>query len=141
MARHTSPQHPTVQRALIALATAGAALGAGAATAHAEAAAPLVDVPSRPTSLGRIDPQTGLAALTGTVGYVTGPVAGLKPNPLAGTGADPLDNGLGTQVADFKPVDSRMLTGPVAQAQSLGAVPGAGLVTGLLGAGQGAPLG
>ncbi|MGW2745324.1 hypothetical protein [Streptomyces sp. NPDC001450] len=140
MARHASSQHPTARRALIALATAGAALGAGAATAHA-AAAPVVDVPWRPTALGKVDPKAGLSALTGTVGYVTGPVAGLKPNPLAGTGVDPLDNGVGTQVADFKPVGTQMLTGPVAQAQSLSAVPGVGLVTGLLGGGAGAPLG
>ncbi|MEV6841136.1 hypothetical protein AB0N17_42810 [Streptomyces sp. NPDC051133] len=132
MARHTSSQHPTAQRALIALATAGAALGAGAATAHADPAASLVDVPWRPTSLGRIDPQAGLTALTSGVGYVTGPVAGLKPNPLAGTGVDPLDNGVGTQVADFKPVGSRMLTGPVAEARSLEAVPVVGQVLGTL---------
>ncbi|MFF5017744.1 hypothetical protein [Streptomyces sp. NPDC001165] len=140
MARHASPQHPTARRALIALATAGAALGAGAATAHA-AAAPVLDVPWRPTSLGNVDPDAGLTALTGTVGYVTGPVAGLKPNPLAGTGVDPLNNGVGTQVADFKPVGTQMVTGPVAQAKSLSAVPGVGLVTGLLGGSTGAPLG
>ncbi|WP_030746912.1 hypothetical protein [Streptomyces sp. NRRL S-31] len=131
MARHTSPQHPAAQRALIALATAGAALGAGAATAHADAGPQLLNVPWRPTSLGKVDPQAGLTALTGSVGYVTGPVAGLKPNPLAGTGVDPLDNGLGTQVGDFKPVGSRTVTGPLAQARSLGGVPVAG---GLLGA-------
>jgi hypothetical protein len=133
MARHSSPQDPTAQRAVIALATAGAALGAGAATAHAAPAAPVVDVPWRPTSLGRIDPQAGLAAVTGTVGYVTGPVSGLRPNPLAGTGVDPLDNGVGTQVADFRPIGSQMLTAPVAEANSLGEVPGAGQALGVLG--------
>ncbi|MET7702856.1 MULTISPECIES: hypothetical protein [unclassified Streptomyces] len=123
MARHLSLHHPTAQRALVALATAGAALGAGAATAAADTA-PAVDVMrSRPTSLGNIDPQAGLGALTGTVGYVTGPVAGLKPNPLAGTGVDPLDNGVGTQLADFKPLASQALTGPVAQASSIGSIP------------------
>ncbi|MFF7971809.1 hypothetical protein [Streptomyces sp. NPDC007905] len=141
MARHTSLQYPAAQRALIALATAGAALGAGAAAAHADAAGRPVEVPWRPTSLGNIDPKAGLASLTGTVGYVTGPVAGLKPNPLAGTGVDPLDNGVGTQVADFKPLTSQALTRPVAEARSLGAVPVAGQVTGLLGGGTGAPLG
>ncbi|MEV6112136.1 hypothetical protein AB0L59_06335 [Streptomyces sp. NPDC052109] len=133
MARQTSPQHPAAQRALIALATAGAALGAGAATAHADTAAPIVEVPWRPTSVGKIDPQAGLAALTGTVGYVTGPVAGLKPNPLAGTGVDPLDNGVGTQVADFRPVGSQMLTGPVAEAPTVGAVPVVGQALGAVG--------
>lgn len=124
MARQTSPQHPVAQRALIALATAGAVLGAGAATAHAGPTAPVVGVPASP--LGKVDPQAGLTALADTVPYVTGPVAGLKPNPLAGTGVDPLDNGIGTQLSDFKPVGSQMLTSPVAEAESLGAVPVAG---------------
>ncbi|MFC7865378.1 hypothetical protein ACFU5B_16340 [Streptomyces murinus] len=128
MARHSKPQHPTARRALFALVTAGAALGAGAAAAQADTSAPLVHVPWRPTSLGNIDPEAGLTVLTGTVGYVTGPVAGLKPNPLAGTGVDPLDNGVGTQVADFKPVGSQMLTAPIAEAQSLGSLPVVGQV-------------
>ncbi|MFE3851099.1 hypothetical protein ACFXPN_08135 [Streptomyces griseorubiginosus] len=129
MARY---ENPTAQRALVALATAGVALGAGATAASA--AEPVVDVVrTRPTSLGNIDPQSGLQGLTGTVGYVTGPVAGLKPNPLAGTGVDPLDNGVGTQLADFQPLATRALTGPVAQAQSIGSMPVVGQVAGLLG--------
>ncbi|MGC5568437.1 hypothetical protein ACPYPG_37105 [Streptomyces sp. FR-108] len=134
MARHTAYQNPTARRALLALTTAGIAAGAGATAAVADTD-PVVDViRTRPTSLGTIDPQAGLQALTGTVGYVTGPVAGLKPNPLAGTGVDPLDNGLGTQIADFPPLATTMLTAPVAQAQSLGGVPVLGQVTTLLGA-------
>ncbi|MEV0635418.1 hypothetical protein AB0I77_10705 [Streptomyces sp. NPDC050619] len=133
MARYASSHNPTAQRALVALATVGVALGAGAATASADTD-PVVDVMrTRPTSLGNIDPQSGLQALTGTVGYVTGPVAGLKPNPLAGTGVDPLDNGVGTKLADFKPLTSQALTGPVAQARSIGSMPVVGEVTGLLG--------
>nr|WSY52256.1 hypothetical protein OG999_20440 [Streptomyces sp. NBC_00886] len=133
MARHKSPQHPTAQRALVALATAGVALGAGAATAAADTA-PVADVMrTRPTSPGSMDPQAGLQATTGIVGYVTGPIAGLKPNPLAGTGADPLDNGVATQLADFQPLASRALTGPVAEADSIGSMPVVGQVAGLLG--------
>ncbi|MGV9554203.1 hypothetical protein [Streptomyces sp. NPDC003401] len=129
MARHASPHRPTAQRALIALATVGVALGAGATTASAQEAATATGVPhARPASLGDVDPQAGLRALTGTVGHATGPVAGLKPNPLAGTGVDPLDNGVGTQLADFRPVTSRALTGPVAQAESIGSVPVVGQV-------------
>ncbi|MFK4106364.1 hypothetical protein ACI2L1_41210 [Streptomyces sp. NPDC019531] len=128
MARHETP---TAQRALVALATAGVALGAGATAASA--AEPVADVVrTRPTSLGNIDPHAGLQGLTSTVGHVTGPVAGLKPNPLAGTGADPLDNGVSTQLADFQPLATQALTGPVAQAQSIGSVPVAGQVAGLL---------
>ncbi|MEU1010462.1 hypothetical protein ACIP4Y_15660 [Streptomyces sp. NPDC088810] len=123
MARHTSPEHPAAQRALITLVAAGAALGAGAATASADSIPAGLGVNHRPMDVGRIDPQSGLRATTGMVHYVTGPVAALKPNPLAGTGVDPLDNGVGTQLADFKPVGSQTLTRPVAQAPSVGSMP------------------
>jgi hypothetical protein len=137
MARHDSSQTPTGRRALVALATAGVALGAGAGTAAADAETVAGVMHTRPTSLGEIDPQAGLQALAGTVGYVTGPVAGLKPNPLAGTGVDPLDNGVGTQLADFQPLTSQMLTRPVAQAPSVGSLPVVGQAVGLLGGVQG----
>ncbi|MFR9796277.1 hypothetical protein ACL02U_10295 [Streptomyces sp. MS06] len=133
MARHDSSPTSSGRRALAVLATAGVALGAGAATASA-ATGPVVDaVRTHPTSLGHVDPEAGLQTLTGTLGYVTGPVSDLKPNPLAGTGVDPLDNGVGTQLADFKPLTSQALTGPVAEAQSIGALPVVGTVTGALG--------
>ncbi|MFQ6148707.1 hypothetical protein ACLMNJ_37595, partial [Streptomyces seoulensis] len=76
-----------------------------------------------PVASGALDPQAAAGAVTGAVGHATGPVAGLKPNPLAGTGVDPLDNSVGTQVADFRPVSSHQLTGPVAEAPSVAAVP------------------
>ncbi|MFD9001612.1 hypothetical protein ACFV0T_11685 [Streptomyces sp. NPDC059582] len=133
MARHDFPHIPTGRRALVALATTGVALGAGAGTAAA-AADPAVDVMrANPTSAGRLDPQAGLDNLFGSVRYVTGPVQNLKPNPLAGTGVDPLDNGVGTQLADFQPLTSQALTGPVAQAQSVGSIPVLGQAAGLLG--------
>ncbi|MFJ3666005.1 hypothetical protein ACIPSE_06095 [Streptomyces sp. NPDC090106] len=133
MARHDSSFPQAGGRALIALTAAGAALGAGAASASAAGAEPVVDVVrTSPTSLGTVDPQAGLQSLTSTVGYVTGPLADLKPNPLAGTGVDPLDNGIGTKLADFPPMTTQMLTGPVAQAQSLGGVPVVGQAVGLL---------
>ncbi|MEW2253573.1 MULTISPECIES: hypothetical protein [unclassified Streptomyces] len=148
MARHDFPQTSTGRRALVALATVGAAMAAGAATASADVltpatdpGAPLLEVPHHASSLGKVDPKAGLTALTNSVGYVTGPVSGLKPNPLAGTGVDPLDNGAGTQVADFKPVATQALTAPIAQAQSVGSIPVLGQVTGLLGGVQGGPLG
>lgn len=115
MARHAFPRPPgtTARRALIALATAGAALGAAAATASA---APL-PLP------GDTDIPTGATALTGSLPYITAPLADLKPNPLAGTGTDPLNNGIATQIADFRPIDSRALTRPVAEAESIGGLP------------------
>ncbi|MCW7945733.1 hypothetical protein AAW14_27965 [Streptomyces hygroscopicus] len=128
MARHAYPKTPTARRTLVALATAGAALGAGAATASADSAPVLDAMRTRPVSLGEVDPHAGLPALTGAVGQVTGPVGELKPNPLAGTGVDPLDNGVATQIADFKPLSSQSLTRPVAEAHSLGGVPVVGRV-------------
>ncbi|MEV5549083.1 hypothetical protein AB0L35_23620 [Streptomyces sp. NPDC052309] len=110
MARHASPRTPTARRALAALATVGVALGAGAATASA------ADGP--------------VEAVTGTVGHAAGPVAGLKPNPLAGTGVDPLDNGVETRVADFQPLSTTALTRPVAQAESVGGMPVVGEAAG-----------
>ncbi|MEU3857894.1 hypothetical protein AB0F03_11040 [Streptomyces sp. NPDC028722] len=128
MARHTSHQRSAARRALIALATAGAALGAGAATASADSI-PALGLDHRPLDLGNVDPQAGTRAATG----VLGPVAGLKPNPLAGTGVDPLDNGVETQIADFRPVRSKSLTGPLAEAPSIGGVPVVGGALSMLG--------
>ncbi|MFI2643023.1 hypothetical protein [Streptomyces sp. NPDC018610] len=131
MARHASTPHSTARRVLFAVATAGAALGAGAATAAA-ATAPAAHEARGPVTRGELDPQAAARTLTGTVHHATGPVAGLKPNPLAGTGVDPLDNGVTTQVADFRQVSSRQLTGPVAEAPSVGAVPVVDRVAGTL---------
>ncbi|MCX5268327.1 hypothetical protein [Streptomyces sp. NBC_00199] len=134
MARHDSSQTSTGRRALAALATAGVALGAGASAASAATGEPVLDaVNSRPTSIGSLDPQAGVQGALGALPYVTGAVSGLKPNPLAGTGVDPLDNGVGTQLADFRPLTSQMLTAPVAQAQSIGSIPVLGEVTKVLG--------
>ncbi|WP_086565142.1 hypothetical protein [Streptomyces africanus] len=130
MARHDSSRKPTAQRALAVLATTGVALGAGAATAAAAGTGSASDAVH--TSLGRTHPESALQAATGSVRYATGSVAGLKPNPLAGTGVDPLDNGVGTEVADFKPVKSQELTGPVAQAPSVESIPVAGQAVGPL---------
>ncbi|TFV32836.1 hypothetical protein E4K10_25975 [Streptomyces sp. T1317-0309] len=111
------------------MATTGAALAAGAATASADSA-PVLDGAARPASLGHTDPQAALSALTGTVRHATGPVAGLKPNPLAAYGSRPARQRSRPQVADFAPLSSQALTRPVAQAPSLGGVPLLGQVLG-----------
>ncbi|MHA5052692.1 hypothetical protein [Streptomyces sp. SD15] len=135
MARHPAPQ-TTMTRTTVRIAAAAGVVAAGVAAAATPAVAntdPAVDVMrTRPHSLGNVDPQAGRQAPTGTVGYVTGPIEGLKPNPLAGTGVDPLDNGVDTQLADFKPLSSQALTRPLAQAPSVGSVPVLGQATGLL---------
>jgi hypothetical protein len=111
---------PTAQRALAVLATAGMALGVGAAQAAAGTGSLLDTVR---TSVGKTDTRAGLEAAGDSLSHGSGAVAGLKPNPLAGTGVDPLDNSVGTEVADFKPMSSREVTEPVAQAPSVGGMP------------------
>jgi hypothetical protein len=54
MARHDSTQTPTGRRALVALATAGVALGAGAGTAAADTETIAGVTHTRPTSLGKM---------------------------------------------------------------------------------------
>lgn len=130
MARHAH-QQTTMARTTARIAVAVGVVAAGAAAAATPAAA--ADLMStHPAVLGDVDPQAGLAALTGTVRHVTGPVTGLRPNPLAGTGVDPLDNGVGTQLADFKPLSSQTLTRPLTQAPSVGSVPVVGQALGML---------
>lgn len=143
-ARHAVPRTgntPTARRALLALATASLALGAGAGAASAAendghssapAAKELPEPKKAKVKLNKIDTKAGLTALRDSVGYAVAPVGRLKPNPLAGTGVDPLNNGVGTQVADFKPVSSKQVTGPVAQADSVQGLPVVGGVVGAL---------
>lgn len=130
MARHTFPRKSgtTARRVLVALATAGAALG-GAATAASAAPLPVTPLPA----VGDADIPTGVSALTDSLPYVAAPLSDLKLNPLAGTGTDPLDNGVATQLADFRPLDSRALTHPVAETESIGGIPVVGRALGVLG--------
>ncbi|WP_435058902.1 hypothetical protein [Streptomyces sp. bgisy060] len=108
MARHAEPRPPrrsALLKAGLSVTAAGAAvLGAGAG---AQAVAP---VPLPVDSLTRTDAAAaGAGALSGVTQGV-GPLTRLQLDPLANTGVDPLDNGLGTQVADFKPVGTDLVT-------------------------------
>ncbi|WP_063784087.1 hypothetical protein [Streptomyces sp. SBT349] len=60
------------------------------------------------------------------------PALDLKLYPLGNTAADILDNSVGTTVADFQPVGTHMVTGPISDGASARELPGA-LVGGLLG--------
>ncbi|MBP0460449.1 hypothetical protein [Streptomyces montanisoli] len=132
MARHAAPP-PTrhaLLRAGLTVTAAGAALGLSAAAAQA----------ADQGSAGAQRQQAATAttqALTGAVTNATGgaakSVTDLQLDPLANTGVDPLDNGLGTQVADFKPVSTKPLTDPIAQGGALSTLPVTGQVVGLLG--------
>ncbi|HEY9439893.1 MAG TPA: hypothetical protein VIS29_14840, partial [Streptomyces sp.] len=75
-------------------------------------------------------------ALTSALGYslagAAAPVTDLRIDPLAGTEADPLDNAVGTQIADFKPVTTAIVTGPLASGAALRDLPVVGRAAGLL---------
>ena len=60
------------------------------------------------------------------------PVKRLQLDPLANTGVDPLNNAVGTQIADFKPVSTAMVTDPVAKGGALQDLPLVGQATALL---------
>ncbi|MET9493299.1 hypothetical protein [Streptomyces sp. NPDC006552] len=131
MARHAVRKNPTpssgtrraLLRAGLTVTAAGAAVAAGAAGASAEPLAP-----SDPGSPVQVLTQAVDSATT----YGLGPVKNLKIDPLAGTGADPLDNAVGTQVADFRPVSTGALTGPLTTGSSLAELPVVGAVSGVL---------
>ncbi|MEV5968882.1 hypothetical protein [Streptomyces sp. NPDC051921] len=129
MARHAqsrTPRRSTLLKAGLTVTAAGAALlGAGAAAQAADG----VGVPLPADSLTQVD---GAAALEG-VGHGVAPLTQLQIDPLANTGVDPLDNGLGTQVADFKPVGTNLVTDHVTKGGALADLPVAGpLAQGLL---------
>ncbi|MEU0372760.1 hypothetical protein ABZ070_21330, partial [Streptomyces sp. NPDC006283] len=82
-------------------------------------------------------PAAGLpvGAVTGLVGNSVNGVGELKSlqlDPLANTGVDPLDNAVGTQVADFKPVSTALATDHITKGQALEDLPVAGPVAGTL---------
>ncbi|MFE2942913.1 hypothetical protein ACFXKG_28230 [Streptomyces sp. NPDC059255] len=138
MARHALPpaRRRTLLRAGLTLSVAGAALGLGGAAAHAAPAPAPTSSSDTETQLAESGQAAG-QALTGALGYAAAgalnPVTNLKLNPLAGTGVDPLDNALGTQVADFKPVSTAALTDPLTKGSgALKDMPLVGQVVGLL---------
>jgi hypothetical protein len=117
MARHTAKKSSAAQRAL---------LRAGLTLTAAPLASPVGDLDAAAAGGG----VTG-ALHTATQGGLA-PVNHLKINPLAGTGVDPLDNAIGTRVADFQPVSTAVATGPLAKGGALADLPLVGPATGLL---------
>ncbi|MFI8994748.1 hypothetical protein [Streptomyces sp. NPDC053542] len=125
MASHARPLHQRrtarglLLRAGLAVSVAGAALAAGAPSATA------ADGKSDPASLEDIRAATKstVGALQQATASGLGTVKNLRLNPLAGTGSDPLNNAVGTQIADFKPISTAVLTAPLASGASLAQLP------------------
>lgn len=136
MARHalSKSRRRALLRAGLTVTAVGAALGAGGAAAQA-APLPLVPASGADSSLGEAG-DAALGGATGALGHSLdsgiAPVTQLRLDPLAGTGVDPLDNAVGTQIADFKPVSTASLTDPVTDGGALRDLPLVGQVTGLL---------
>ncbi|MFI6727500.1 hypothetical protein NRF20_17680 [Streptomyces sp. R-74717] len=136
MARHalSKSRRRALLRAGLTVTAVGAALGAGGAAAQA-APLPLAPAAGADSSLGGAGEATGSAA-TGTLGHSLengiAPVTHLRLDPLAGTGVDPLDNAVATQVADFKPVSTAAVTDPVTSGGALKDLPVVGQVTEVL---------
>ncbi|MEU6116156.1 hypothetical protein ABZ840_16700 [Streptomyces sp. NPDC047117] len=130
MASHARlPQQSRTARGLLraglAVSMAGAALATGASTATA------ADGKSDPASLEDIRAATGatVGALQQATSSGLGTVKNLHLNPLSGTGSDPTDNAVGTQIADFKPISTAGLTAPLSSGAALGQLPVVGAVT------------
>lgn len=79
---------------------------------------------------GIVEPT--LITTTSATGYAIGPALDLQLNPMANTTTDPLSNSAGTQIADFRPIGTDLVTGPLADGASARELPGA-LLNGLIG--------
>ncbi|MFI6049148.1 hypothetical protein ACIBCO_03545 [Streptomyces violascens] len=135
MGHHEAPKaaralrHRALLRAGLTATAAGAALiGAGSAAQ----AAPAAGAPAAGQNAMATDLAAATQGTAGAVGYAVAPAKTLRLDPLANTGVDPLDNGVGAQVADFKPVSTTMATSPVASGGALKDLPLTGQASGLL---------
>lgn len=123
---------PSLRTALALTLTAAAAV-----VVPAGAAAALEPLPAAQSAADAL-PTSGLTSVlptqsvTGALGAGVNPVRDLTLDPLTGSGVDPLDNAVGSQVADFQPVSTAALTDPVTSGGSLGTLPLVGQATHLL---------
>ncbi|MGW1374965.1 hypothetical protein ACWD6P_11930 [Streptomyces sp. NPDC002446] len=114
----------TLLRAGLVVSAAGAAIAAGgAATASADTASFLAR--NTDTSAAAKGVHT---ALRHSAAGGLGPVKNIQLNPMANTAVDPLNNGVATKVADFKPMSTTQVTGFLSDGAALRDVPLAGSV-------------
>ncbi|MFD9846637.1 MULTISPECIES: hypothetical protein [Streptomyces] len=137
MALHArKPERRVLLRAGLTFTALGAALGAGAGSAQAVSLPSAAEVPEQGVSALQAVGETAAPAVTSALGTSlagsVAPITDLQLDPLAGTGVDPLDNAVGTQIADFKPVTTAILTDPITSGGSLSDLPVVGSVTKLV---------
>ncbi|MBO8194942.1 hypothetical protein ITI46_25275 [Streptomyces oryzae] len=127
-ARHKAPSPRALARAGALVVAVGAALGSAAPAAGAAeqggAGKTGGDVAVDALVDGLTTPVRGTVRGTGVaLGSTLKAVNDLQLDPLANTGTDPLDNSVGTQIADFRPLSTAAVTGPLARGASLGDLP------------------
>ncbi|MGD6754058.1 hypothetical protein [Streptomyces sp. BH105] len=135
MARHADQQPiSSVRRTLMRVGLTVTAAGAVVAAGGASASAAPIPLPQTQTGDENLDgAAAGVStALNSATANGLGTLKKLPIDPLAGTGVDPLDNSIGTQVADFVPVSTAAVTGPVASGASLEELPVVGPATSVL---------
>ncbi|MEU1073931.1 MULTISPECIES: hypothetical protein [unclassified Streptomyces] len=137
MARNTAGG---ARRGRVLLRAGLTATAAGAALAGTAGAAQALTEPTE--TVGRTVANPG-AEVDGTTRSVSGdlsagvtnalaPAKTLSLNPFARTSVDPLDNAVGTEIADFKPISTAMATGPLHESGALKDYPVVGTATKLL---------
>lgn len=137
MALHArKPERRALLRAGLTVTALGAALGAGAGSAQAVALPPVAEVPEQGSAALQAVGETAGPAVTSALGTSltssVAPITDLQLHPLANTGVDPLDNVVGTQIADFQPVTTAVLTDPLTSGGALNDLPVVGQVTRLV---------
>lgn len=122
----------TLTAAAAAVVPAGAAVAAGPPPGQSVADALPAGAPTGVLPAGGLVDALPTRTVTGALAAGVAPVKNLTLDPLANTGVDPLDNAVGSQIADFQPVSTAVATGPVTHGASLGTLPVVGTVAALL---------
>ncbi|MCZ4122132.1 hypothetical protein [Streptomyces sp. H39-S7] len=129
MSHHARPKSNSLLRAAATATVAAAAVLAAGGSASAGVAVPAL------TDAAGLGADSAVGTTLGThsaLGSALGPIKHLAINPLAHTGTDPLDNVVTPQVADFKPISTGAVTGPLAEGDSLSELPLLGPLSELL---------
>ncbi|NBM18743.1 hypothetical protein [Streptomyces sp. GC420] len=131
MPRHATDRtrHGLLRAGLTLTAATAAFGGAATAAAHAAHSPEAGQAGGALRQLTEADPQ---AALGSALHHSVTPLKSLQLYPLAKTGTDPLTNGVGAQVADFRPVRTTAVTGVLSDGQALQDLPVVGQVTSAL---------
>ncbi|UKY52343.1 hypothetical protein [Streptomyces inhibens] len=123
MPSHARPKPSRIPRTLLraglVISAAGSAIAAGGAASAGAAPAP---APARSTDTGKTASALTGALLHSTAGGI-GPLKNIQLDPLANTPVDPLANAVSTQVADFKPLSTSLVTGNLSRGAAIRDVP------------------